>query len=201
MNSIGVSSADAVPSGPKQQMVVCVDRIATLWHDRKKIRPSSKRGILVPQDTKGRRLMRYNSSVQIAMFSLIASWLFLGSAIAQDYQEIADPSLNAIANLRIFPDGSQAVVYNPVLCKQVGTAVCGFYRMHERAHIVLNHAVEKVPWSISEPEADCWAAQKAPTSWVLAMYDYLMSPGAYSPESQGTSPQRAARLKSCAGLP
>ena len=132
-----------------------------------------------------------------------------GYVFAQEgVKEIADPNRRTIAGLLYSQrDGSQVIVYNPNICRQVGEALCMFYRMHERGHVALNHVKRKVPPKQSEPEADCWAAQNAPRESVKAAYDHFMSGGVYmsglipipSPAVHGTSRQRAEKIKTCAG--
>ena len=134
---------------------------------------------------------------------------YQGYVFAQEgVKEIANPHLKTIAMLFVPADGSGLIIYyNPNICRQVGEALCMFYRMHERGHVALNHVKRKVPTKQGEPEADCWAAQNAPRESVKAAYDHFMSGGVYmsglipipSPAVHGTSRQRAKKIKTCAG--
>jgi hypothetical protein len=117
----------------------------------------------------------------------------------QSFPEIADPTLPVIATLKVRPDGTPVIVYNPIICAQRGPALCGFYRMHERGHIALRHVENKIPLAKSEPEADCWAAKNAPREWVMAAYNWFLA-GAWSPPQHGSSRKRAEKIRACAGF-
>jgi hypothetical protein len=112
---------------------------------------------------------------------------------------MADPNLTTIATLKIAPDGTEAIVYNPKQCYVAGSAVCGFYLMHEYGHIHFKHARNNVPLAKSEPEADCWAAKNVSREWATAAYHWFMG-GAPSPKVHGSSVIRAGRLRACAGF-
>lgn len=129
---------------------------------------------------------------------LLVVALFSGRASSQ-VPEIANPNLPDIAMVTIDGYGNPVIIYNPILCQQAGPALCGFYRTHEYGHVVLGHTIRQTwPWQ-KEAEADCWAAGNASEDEVLAAYQWFSSGGGASP-MHGSSWQRAARLRTCAGF-
>jgi len=110
-------------------------------------------------------------------------------------EEIADPSLPDIAAVHIEPGKAPVIIYNPILCRQAGKALCEFYRHHEYGHIELKH-YQRHDLSLreKESEADRWAAMHAPLPVVLAAYRFFLSGGGATP-IHGNSQERAARLR------
>lgn len=121
---------------------------------------------------------------------------FLCSVSAQ-VPEIANPQLNDIAMVQSHPQYGAIIIYNPILCQQIGAA-CGFFRAHEYGHIKLNHKFlhPGTNPAIREAQADQWAATYGIPQEILAAY-YLFLNGGSSSNSQvyGTSQERAARLR------
>ncbi len=109
-------------------------------------------------------------------------------------EEIADTSLPDIAAVHHEPGKSPVILYNPILCKQAGPALCEFYRYHEYGHIALRHH-ERTDITVQqkEEEADRWAAQRAPLRSILAAWKFFSSGGGTTP-MHGDGPTRAARL-------
>lgn len=121
------------------------------------------------------------------------------NSFAQKVPEIPDPNLPDIAMVTIDGWGRPLIIYNPILCQQAGPSLCEFYRWHEYGHIMMGHTlVPKWP-QIKELEADCWAAKNAPQHALQAAFAWFSSGGGASP-THGYGPQRAARIKACAGL-
>ncbi|MFQ5644731.1 MAG: hypothetical protein ACE5FQ_13690 [Thiogranum sp.] len=109
-------------------------------------------------------------------------------------EEIADPSLPDIAAVHFIPGKAPVILYNPILCRQAGRALCEFYRHHEYGHIELNHYKrDDLTAREKESEADRWAARHAPLPVVMAAYRFFSSGGGATP-IHGNSQERAARL-------
>jgi len=127
---------------------------------------------------------------------LIASISMFGFSTppVEAIREIADPMLPDIAMVRFAPGKQPVILYNPMLCRQAGPALCEFYRFHEYGHIVLRHN-ERDHLSIQEQEreADEWAARNAPFTSVMAAFRFFSAGGGASPV-HGLSEKRAARM-------
>jgi len=109
-------------------------------------------------------------------------------------EEIADPSLPDIAAVHFKPGKAPVILYNPILCRQAGRALCEFYRYHEYGHIELKHFKrDDLSAQEKESEADQWAAKHAPLPVVMAAYRFFASGGGSTP-IHGHSQERAARL-------
>ena len=111
---------------------------------------------------------------------------------------VADPSASSV-NLKVSPEGEQVIVYNRQWCKEAGMEVCGFYLVHEYAHIFLGHATNDVSSNRSEPEADCWAARHASLEWTKAAHAWFTE-GAPSPAVHVRSAARAEAIRRCGGF-
>ncbi|WP_223827921.1 hypothetical protein [Vreelandella titanicae] len=86
--------------------------------------------------------------------------------------EIADPNLNDIAMVQPHPQYEAVIIYNPIICQQIGAA-CGFFRAHEHGHITLGHQFMH-PGAYPaqrEAQADEWAAANAHPHEILAAYN------------------------------
>lgn len=132
--------------------------------------------------------------------SLRKAFLFLSFvpfvALAQ-VPEIADPNLNDIAIVQPHPQYGAVIIYNPIICQQIGAA-CEFFRAHEYGHVALEHQFMH-PGAYPaqrEAQADELAAMNAHPQEILAAY-YLFLNGGSSPNYQvyGHPQQRAARLR------
>lgn len=131
-------------------------------------------------------------AVNVLGFSFVAS--------AQQVPEIPNPALNDIAMVQPHPQYGAVIVYNPIICSQIGPA-CGFFRAHEYGHIVYSHQFMHpgaYP-AAREAQADCWAAANAPPNEVFAAVNLFWTGGS----SQnwmvyGNPQQRAIRVRSCA---
>lgn len=111
--------------------------------------------------------------------------------------EIANPNLNDIAMVQPHPQYGAIIIYNPIICQQIGAA-CGFFRAHEYGHVALGHQFMH-PGAYPaqrEAQADEWAAANAHPQEILAAY-YLFLNGGSSSNWQvyGHPQQRAARLR------
>jgi len=126
----------------------------------------------------------------------LAAGLFLALHASAQVPEIANPQLNDIAMVTVLPNGQPAIVYNPIICQQIGAALCGFYRAHEYCHISLGHTVRQIWPQQRELEADCCAARNASQVEATAAYQWFMSGGGSSPV-HGFGQQRAARILAC----
>jgi hypothetical protein len=124
-----------------------------------------------------------------------AGILFTWSAQAmQKVEERADPTLPDIAAVHTEPGKAPVILYNPMLCKQAGRALCEFYRYHEYGHLELRHYKRSdISVQQKEEQADRWAATHAPLRVVMAAYRYFSNGGGSSP-SHGEGRSRAARL-------
>jgi len=124
-----------------------------------------------------------------------AGTLFTWSAQAmQEVEERADPTLPDIAAVHTEPGQAPVILYNPMLCKQAGPALCEFYRYHEYGHLELRHHKRNdISVQQKEREADRWAATHAPLRVVIAAYRYFSTGGGSSP-AHGEGRSRAARL-------
>lgn len=121
---------------------------------------------------------------------------FFSATIYAQVLEIADPNFPDIAAVRLAPDGSPFIIYNPQICANMGPLLCGFYRVHEYCHISLGHGiVPKWPQQM-EKEADCCAAQRASTGEVISAYNWFMAGGGSTPQ-HGSGLERAQRLATC----
>lgn len=112
----------------------------------------------------------------------------------QGVEERADPTLPDIAAVHTEPGQAPVILYNPMLCKQAGRALCEFYRYHEYGHLELRHYKRNdISIQQKEQEADRWAATHAPFRVVIAAYRYFSNGGGSSP-FHGEGRSRAARL-------
>jgi hypothetical protein len=112
----------------------------------------------------------------------------------QEVEERADFTLPDIAAVHTEPGQAPVILYNPVLCKHAGRALCEFYRYHEYGHLELRHHKRNdISVQQKEREADRWAATHAPLRVVIAAYRYFSSGGGSSP-FHGEGRSRAARL-------
>ena len=112
----------------------------------------------------------------------------------QEVEERADPNLPDIAAVHTEPGQAPVILYNPMLCKHAGPALCEFYRYHEYGHLELRHHKRRnISVQQKEQEADRWAATHAPLYVVMAAYRYFSNGGGSSP-FHGEGRSRAARL-------
>ena len=114
--------------------------------------------------------------------------------------EIPDPTLGDIAMVRPDPRYGAVIVYNPIICQQIGLA-CGFFRAHEYGHVVLGHQYMHPAYypAAREASADCWAARNATPQEIQAAVQLFLAGGS-SPNWQvyGNPYQRAHRVRQCA---
>ena len=130
------------------------------------------------------------------LLGLVLAGVFLTLPVTakSPIEEIADASLPDIAAVHHEPGKTPVILYNPILCKQAGPALCEFYRYHEYGHIALRHHERTdISAQVKEQEADRWAAQRAPLRSILAAWQYFSSGGGATPV-HGNGPTRAARL-------
>lgn len=122
---------------------------------------------------------------------ILISW---SAQAMQEVEERADLTLPDIAAVHTEPGQAPVILYNPMLCKQAGRALCEFYRYHEYGHLELRHHKRNdISIQQKEQEADSWAATHAPLRVVMAAYRYFSNGGGSSP-FHGEGRSRAARL-------
>ena len=110
----------------------------------------------------------------ILLTALLSTVFFTGVANAQAFWEIPDPYFKYIAMVRAHPQWEYAVIYNPVMCEQIGDA-CAFFRAHEYSHGFRNDIFlrpDEYPQSL-EDRADCWAAKYIHSNEVEAIINLL----------------------------
>ena len=115
-----------------------------------------------------------SQEVKMRPVMLLLSMLLSSSAIA--VPEIPDPSLNDIAMVKPDPYYGAVIIYNPVICHQIGPA-CGFFRAHEIGHVGSGHHLLP-PYAYNsqvEFQADCWAASNGIPYEVFAAYQLFLS--------------------------
>lgn len=136
----------------------------------------------------------------ILFFNLLIVSSFFSSAHAY-FQELTDVMLKEIAMVRADPNWSTVVIFNPELCEQVGEA-CGFIKMHEFAHVKLNHgllAKKSMYTRLTRNEADCWAAGQSKPEEVKAVVDLFTDENRdKSLRLYGDLKERATNIKACA---
>ena len=112
--------------------------------------------------------------------------------------EIPDQKFGDIA--AVFPHAGSptgaVIVYNPIICQQIGAAACDFFRVHEHGHVYLRHQFQPfVHPTERERDADRFAAANAYPQAVLAAWYLFRSGGSSSNwHTYGTPFQRAHRL-------
>lgn len=135
---------------------------------------------------------RSNRSLGIVSFFLL--YFPLCASAAPPVQEMASPGLPDIASVHFPPGTAPVILYNPILCRQAGPALCEFYRYHEYGHIVLRHNERNgLTLQEKESEADHWAALHAPLQSVIAAYHFF-SAGHGGTPAHGESRARAERM-------
>lgn len=136
--------------------------------------------------------------------TILLSYLALGSFISPHAEafvwEIPDSKLPYIAKIRADPRWGSAVIYNPVMCEEIGAA-CGFFRSHAFAHAHRNHLLlppDAYPPTL-EAEADCWAAKNGKANEVYAAVQLLLDENR-NPDLNitGDPVQRAENIRTCA---
>ena len=134
-----------------------------------------------------------------ALLSLIVT-IFLGTANAQQVPEIANPNLPDIAMVQPDPRFGAVIIYNPIICRQIGRA-CGFFRAHEYGHIALGHQYmdPRAYPARREAQADCWAAENGrPREIYAAVQLFLQGGSSGNWRVYGSPRQRAERVRDCA---
>ncbi len=132
-----------------------------------------------------------NGKTLFLSLSVLAS-----SALAENNQikELANPQLPDIASVHFPPGQSPVILYNPILCRQAGPALCEFYRYHEYGHIAMNHNDrDDLTLQEKEDEADRWAALNAPLLSVITAYHFFANGHGGTP-AHGKSSSRAERM-------
>jgi hypothetical protein len=143
---------------------------------------------------------------KLPFFALIVSSVvvaFSGIALAQfvvPVPEIPVPGLPDISMAAMTPTGP-VQYYNPVTCTAVGFYVCGFFRAHEYGHIFYGDVLTGVYPPMAEARADCFAAKQVPQTEAIAAVQFFTAQGAAGDMTHGDGYVRAARIRSCAGLP
>ena len=130
----------------------------------------------------------------VFVFLVTAFVVLLPAQGVPKVREVAVPSLPDIAMVRFVPGKQPMILYNPILCREAGPALCEFYRFHEYAHIQLrHHERDDLSRQEKESEADRWAAQHAPLASVMAAYRFFSAGGGSTP-IHGSSSHRAERM-------
>jgi hypothetical protein len=112
--------------------------------------------------------------------------------------EMPNPNFGDIA--AVFPNPSSptgaVIVYNPVICAQIGAFACGFFRVHEHGHVALKHQFQPGIHPVArERDADRFAAFNAQPQQILAAWNLFRLGGSSSNwHTYGTPVQRAIRL-------
>lgn len=140
--------------------------------------------------------MNINSA--ITQLSVLMGILLPAAAAFGQVPEIPDSSLSDIAVTRTV-NGQDFIVYNPVVCEQLGSALCSFYRIHEYGHVVLGHLHRPMSQREMEAEADCWAARHAGPYELAAAIQWFET-GHGGDYSHGSPLERAAILHLCSGI-
>jgi hypothetical protein len=142
-------------------------------------------------------------SIVAASLAIVASTS--PPAQAKGVPEIAAPWLDDIA-MAVTTEQGPVIFYNPTRCKQVGPAVCSFFRLHEHAHVRLNHASAYYTIvggrALAEAEADCWAAKNAMLAQAKAAVAFFESKENVDRDvaEHGTGAERAKRVRTCRGI-
>lgn len=129
----------------------------------------------------------------IAAFALATA---MSSSNAQ-VPEIADPNIPDIA-ITTMLNGAPVILWNPMVCGQMGMYVCRFFRAHEYGHVMLGHLIMGTFPQQAEFEADCYAAQNAQKIEVQAALQHFFNNGFMGNWSHGTGYDRATRILNCA---
>lgn len=111
--------------------------------------------------------------------------------------EIPDTSIGDIA-ITTVRNGQVVILWNPIICNQVGVLVCRFMRAHEYGHVNLGHIIRGEHPQLFEYEADCYAARNAPLIEVQAAYHHFYNSGFMGSWAHGTGRERAERISMCA---
>ncbi len=133
--------------------------------------------------------------------TIVILWglLLVGSYAYAQVPEIANSNLPDIAMVQPHPQYGAVIIYNPIICQQMGPA-CGFFRTHEYGHIVHNHQFmyPAVYPAAKEAQTDCWAASNGNPYEVLAAFQLFLAGGSSRNwQVYGNPQQRAARIRSC----
>lgn len=115
------------------------------------------------------------------------------------YWGIRDQTLPYIARIRAERNNAPAVIYNPVICDQIGAA-CGFFYKHAFSHYFLNHQLlePKYYTQLQEDQADCYAAKTAKSEDVFAAVMLMESDEASNYPITGDPKKRARLVRECA---
>ncbi|HSR62447.1 MAG TPA: hypothetical protein VLN56_03470 [Gammaproteobacteria bacterium] len=137
----------------------------------------------------------------LASFLVVSLVSCTSNKVPGNFWEIPDEQLPYIAMIRDDPRFGTAVIYNPLLCKEIGDA-CAFFRIHADAHIQLNHNILATPEDYppsQEAAADCYAARNVHPHEVQATVA-LLSNEKRSAELPitGNPAERAERIQNCA---
>ncbi len=111
----------------------------------------------------------------LTIFSLLVLLAACTTNYTRPYKELSDPTHEEIASIRLLPWNSYTVVYNSVICEQIGDA-CGFFRGHAYAHFMLNHALLPPRFypELSEKQADCYVAKYGKPNEIKAAVALLL---------------------------
>lgn len=134
------------------------------------------------------------SKVLVLVLVVLGIGVLLPAQGRPKVKELAVRSLPDIAMVHFVPGEGPVILYNPILCREAGPALCDFYRFHEYAHIELrHHERDGISMQEKEREADRWAARHAPVASVMAAYRFFSAGGGATP-LHGNSGSRAERM-------
>ncbi len=147
----------------------------------------------------------YNKMKRISMKIILLSGLLLSASCSNvpttPYWEIQDSRLPEIAMIRMIRTGANVVIYNPVICQQIGDA-CGFFRLHVFAHDRLIHTILPKPADYpasQEYQADCWAAKYGKPHEIYAAVQLISDEDRdKNLKIHGNPAQRAEQIRVCA---
>lgn len=133
------------------------------------------------------------------LYCFAALYLSISYAAAQTLTpEVPNPQFGDIA--AVFPHPGTptgaVIVYNPIICNQIGSAACEFFRVHEHGHVALQHHFQpSIHPMARERDADQFAARNANPQAVLAGWHLFMNGGSSANwHTYGSPYQRAKRL-------
>ena len=134
------------------------------------------------------KFLSLSATLVVACFSI--------NVTSAQVPEIANPNLPDIAMVTSDRFGRPVIIYNPIICRQAGPALCEFYKAHEYGHVNLGHTRTRQHPAEKEAHADCWAARHAPGYALRAAVQWFQSGGGAS-WHHGSGPERARRVIAC----
>ncbi|MEM8676360.1 MAG: hypothetical protein AAGF83_21215 [Cyanobacteria bacterium P01_G01_bin.67] len=131
---------------------------------------------------------------------IVAFLVALPDKLTAQVPEIPDPNFPDIAAVAPHPQYGAVIIYNPIICQQIGAA-CNFFRAHEYGHINLgHHLLHTSAYRLEkEAQADCYAAQTANSNDIFAAVQlFLNYQKSFDWRIYGNPIERANRVRTCA---